>query len=72
MKTNEVIRFDVLNPPYKDPLKRLIEEMDKCVFCGTETSYPKNMNIDCRYNYIEGAGQLCQKCADLINKKYEK
>lgn len=45
------------------------EEMDLCVSCGCETVYPKHMHINYRINYIEGAGQLCQKCADDIYKK---
>lgn len=42
-------------------------EMDKCICCGTDTTEPKNKHIDCRYNYVEGAGQLCDECF----KKYE-
>jgi len=44
------------------------EEMDDCVSCGTETDYPKTMNINLRSYYVEGAGQLCKKCWDLIYK----
>ena len=43
-------------------------EMDLCVNCGEETKYPKNMHIDYRYNYVEGAGQLCDNCAIEIYK----
>ena len=42
-------------------------EMDKCIVCGVETNEPKDKHIDFRYNYVEGAGQLCSKCAE----KYE-
>ena len=42
-------------------------EMEKCIICGVETNEPKDKHIDFRYNYIEGAGQLCSKCAE----KYE-
>ncbi len=42
-------------------------EMEECIFCGIETNEPKDKHIDFRYNYIEGAGQLCSKCAE----KYE-
>jgi len=42
-------------------------EMEECIICGVETNEPKDKHIDFRYNYIEGAGQLCSKCAE----KYE-
>ena len=42
-------------------------EMEECIICGVETNEPKDTHIDFRYNYIEGAGQLCSKCAE----KYE-
>jgi len=44
------------------------EEMDICIMCGKETIYPKNMHIAFRMNYVEGAGQLCQECADKTYK----
>ena len=40
----------------------LVEEKDKCVFCGKETNYLFSTPISQRVCYIEGAGQLCQKC----------
>ena len=39
-------------------------EMDVCVLCGKETKYPKNMHIDFRFCYVEGAGQLCDDCCN--------
>lgn len=42
-------------------------EMEECIVCGVETNEPKDKHIDFRYNYVEGSGQLCNKCA----KKYE-
>jgi len=42
-------------------------EMEECIVCGIETNEPKDKHIDFRYNYVEGAGQLCSKCAE----KYE-
>lgn len=36
--------------------------IEKCVVCGAETAYRYNDHIDLRYNYVEGAGQLCEKC----------
>ena len=42
-------------PPYKNPI-------EKCVICGADTQYRFNDHIDYRFNYVEGAGQLCSKC----------
>jgi len=42
---------------------------DKCVLCGDETSYTMNTPIDERYYYVEGAGQLCEKCYNKIYKE---
>lgn len=36
--------------------------IEKCVICGEATQYRFNDHIDLRYNYVEGAGQLCSKC----------
>jgi recombinational DNA repair protein (RecF pathway) len=36
---------------------------DKCVQCGASTKEPINKDINFRYNYIEGGGQLCESCA---------
>ena len=36
--------------------------IEKCVICGVETAYRFNDHIDYRFNYVEGAGQLCEKC----------
>ena len=46
---------------------KVVDEMEECIVCGIETNEPKDKHIDFRYNYIEGAGQLCSKCAE----KYE-
>lgn len=51
----------------KLPKKESKREMEECICCGVETNEPKDKHIDFRYNYIEGAGQLCSKCAE----KYE-
>ena len=37
-------------------------EKDKCVLCGEITMYEKNVHIDRRMGYVEGAGQLCVSC----------
>jgi hypothetical protein len=46
---------------------KVVSEMDECIVCGVDTNEPKDKHIDYRYNYVEGAGQLCSKCAE----KYE-
>jgi hypothetical protein len=46
---------------------KVASEMDECIVCGVDTNEPKDKHIDYRYNYVEGAGQLCSKCAE----KYE-
>ena len=38
--------------------------IEKCVICGADTQYRFRTPIDFRYNYVEGAGQLCNKCAN--------
>ena len=44
-------------PLYKNPI-------EKCVICGEPTQYRFNDHIDYRFNYVEGAGQLCTKCGN--------
>ena len=43
--------------PFED-----VQEFDLCVRCGEKTMYEKNVHIDRRIEYIEGAGQLCTSC----------
>ena len=38
------------------------EEVDLCVKCGEKTMYKKNVHVDRRMGYVEGAGQLCTSC----------
>jgi len=38
-------------------------ETEKCVICSVDTQVPRSMSIDFRKNYVEGCGQLCEKCA---------
>jgi hypothetical protein len=40
---------------------------DKCVQCQQITDEPIDKHTDFRYNYIEGAGQLCNACAAELN-----
>ena len=37
-------------------------QIETCVLCGAETPYKFHEHIDMRYGYIEGCGQLCEKC----------
>ena len=46
---------------------KVVVEMDECIVCGVETNEPKDKHVDFRFNYIDGAGQLCSKCIE----KYE-
>ena len=39
---------------------------DKCVNCNKDSLYDRETHIDFRIGYIEGSGQLCLDCYDLI------
>jgi hypothetical protein len=38
--------------------------IEHCIICGKETPYTYDVNINFRYGYVEGAGQLCKECYD--------
>ncbi len=40
----------------------LDDSPELCVLCKAETPYKKNTHVDHRLRYIEGSGQLCEKC----------
>lgn len=42
------------------------EEKEICIraSCGAETAYSRDTPIDRRHHYVEGAGQLCDKCGE--------
>jgi hypothetical protein len=40
---------------------------EKCVMCGVETQFDFNTNVNLRYGYIDGMGQLCDVCYDNNN-----
>ena len=44
-------------------------EKEKCVICGKETDVYKDTHINFRDCYIEGAGQLCDKCYKELNDR---
>ena len=48
-----------------------MNEIEICVSCGVETSYKKGDDVTHRYDYIEGAGQLCFECGRRNNKEAE-
>ena len=39
---------------------------EKCVLCEERTPYDRDTNINYRSFYIEGSGQLCEKCYTKI------
>jgi hypothetical protein len=43
--------------------------IDCCVLCGEPTIYTKSDNINIRYWYVEGAGQLCVECYNKTFKE---
>jgi hypothetical protein len=50
-------------------IKVLKQETETCISCNKETHVPINLNIELREYYIEGAGQLCEKCYNKIYSK---
>lgn len=43
--------------------------VEHCIICGKETAYTYNVDINYRYGYVEGAGQLCRDCYDTTLNK---
>lgn len=41
-------------------------EYEKCICCKSTTAIPRELNIEYRSCYIEGAGQLCIICFKKI------
>lgn len=41
-------------------------EKEICRRCGIETSYDIDTHVDMRTCYVEGVGQLCSKCYDIV------
>jgi hypothetical protein len=44
---------------------------DKCITCGKETPYDKDLHINNRLWYVECAGQLCRACWEDVYKVQE-
>jgi len=38
------------------------DNIEYCVSCGEPTQYKKSDPVDLRYDYVDGAGQLCHQC----------
>lgn len=38
------------------------QDMEYCVLCRKVTDIPRNIPVDERKYYIQGAGQLCRAC----------
>ena len=69
MKNKEII-YGPEDDDYGRDLKPWANnEMEICILCGKATTVPKNLHIDMRNHYIEGAGQLCNECGE--GKKYD-
>lgn len=42
------------------------DDIEHCISCGKVTIYKKSTHVDNRKYYIEGSGQLCQRCYEEI------
>lgn len=38
------------------------DPIEKCVFCGADTPYRFSTPISQRNFYVEGSGQICERC----------
>jgi dTDP-4-dehydrorhamnose reductase len=69
---NKMLETDVIVPTIKEQLIELknfyFPELESCVWCNELTDVPRDLDIDLRKNYVEGAGQLCPGC---YNKLYD-
>lgn len=39
---------------------------EKCVSCGYETDFNTTTDVNYRFHYVEGGGQLCKKCYNRV------
>jgi hypothetical protein len=39
---------------------------DKCVSCGSETDFNTKIDVNYRFYYVDGGGQICKKCYNRI------
>ena len=52
----------IVKNKHNDDFTVLSDDFENCVMCDKLTNVPKNLHIDYRSNYVEGAGQLCFEC----------
>jgi hypothetical protein len=52
----------IVKNKHNDDFTVLSGDFENCVMCDKLTNVPKNLHIDYRSNYVEGAGQLCFEC----------
>ena len=45
-----------------------MKKKDRCVICHAETLYIKETPIEKRQFYVEGCGQICEKCYQEIQE----
>lgn len=64
-----LVGTDHLGCVLKAESKMLADEYDTCIMCDTKTPYKRSTHIDMRVGYIEGAGQLCEKCYNRGNNR---
>jgi hypothetical protein len=55
-----------MNKKIKERRKEEMTEKEKCVLCSKETEYYRNTPIDKRKHYVEGSGQLCDDCGNVM------
>ncbi len=46
----------------KEGKKRQSQRMERCCRCGKPIGYSVDTPVQLRYDYVEGAGQLCNEC----------
>jgi len=61
-----VIKFYQRNGLLQIKIQRLPKMNEKCVSCGVITDIHKNTDVNYRFYYVEGGGQLCKKCFDRV------
>jgi len=47
-----------------------VEKNETCIVCNEETHVPMSLHVDFRTNYVDGAGQLCNTCANRIKNRF--
>ncbi len=52
----------IVKNKHNDDFTVLSDDFENRVMCDKLTNVPKNLHIDYRSNYVEGAGQLCFEC----------